>query len=560
MNAPLPSPTAWAAQLNIGRYTLLTELARGGMAELWLANQAGPAGFEKVVVVKKILTSDDDSFLTMFLDEARIASQLSHPNIVQIFELGSYEGSYFIAMEYLHGESIQRILQQSLRSKKPLPFAYSARLIANVADALEHAHTKTTRDGQPLVIVHRDISPQNLLVTYDGVVKVVDFGIAKAAIRDSETQDGVVKGKFGYMPPEQARGEPVDAQSDIFALGAVLFEMLTGQRRVKIQDQLKAFHELTSPQPLQRPRERNPEVPLELDAIVAKAMSKDRADRFGSMRQMQVALEQWLRQQPQACSNADIERYMVELFAENIAQRTAAIDEAIKRASGLNTTAVKARRTLAVRRTSAAIVGGALLLGLIAGGIVALSRVEKGKSPAASAVTTKPAREPTQVTIETDPEGATVSVDEVVRGLSPLTLKGLSVGTHEISTELIGRRDAKQVVRLESEGQQVKIVLPLLPVEVDVPRPSNAVAPVQVTGSGPAPGVWASSKGRLTLDTVPWTRVFMGKQLLGETPLIDITVPSGLKTFRLVNEGKGIDQTIEVQVKPGQLTVKKLSL
>ncbi len=559
MNAPLPPPTAWAAQLNIGRYTLLTELARGGMAELWLANQAGPAGFEKVVVVKKILTSDDDSFLTMFLDEARIASQLSHPNIVQIFELGSYEGSYFIAMEYLHGESIHRILQQSLRSKKPLPYAFSARLIANVADALEHAHTKTTRDGQPMVIVHRDISPQNLLVTYDGVVKVVDFGIAKAAIRDSETQDGVVKGKYGYMPPEQARGEPVDGKSDIFALGAVLFEMLTGQRRVKIQDQLRAYHELTGPKALQTPRDRNAEVPIELDAIVAKAMAKEKADRFGSMREMQVALEDWLRQQPQACSNADIERYMVDLFAENIAQRTAAIDEALKRAAGLNTTAVKARRIRTVRRTSGAIVGGALLLGLLVGGGFALSRVEKAKAPEAARLA-KPSAETTQVTVETDPDGATVSVDDVVKGLSPLTLKGLSVGSHEISTELTGYRDARQDVRLESEGQHVKIVLPLLPIDVEPPRPPVEVAPIQVPVSGVPAGAVASARGRLTLDTVPWTRVFMGKQLLGETPLIDITVPSGLKTFRLVNEGKGIDQTIEVQVKPGQLTVKKLSL
>ncbi len=520
------------------------------MAELWLANQEGPAGFEKVVVVKKILTVDDDSFLTMFLDEARIAAQLSHPNIVQIFELGSHEGSYFIAMEYLHGETIHRILQQSVRLKKPLPYALSARLIANVADGLEHAHTKTTRDGQPLVIVHRDISPQNLIVTYDGVVKVVDFGIAKAAIRNSETQDGVVKGKYGYMPPEQAKGEAVDATSDVFALGAVLFEMLTGQRRVKIQDQLKAYHELTGPEALQTPRERDTQIPIELDAIVAKAMAKDKAKRFGSMREMQVALEKWLRGETHTASNVEVERYMLELFEESIAKRTAMIDGAIKRASGLNTTAVKARRVTVVRRTSFAIVGGALLLGLLVVGAVTLSKADRAKAPVTKEIRAPP--QPTEVIVETDPAGATVEVDGVVKGPSPLTLHGLRVGNHEISTELAGYREARQQVRLESEGQHVKMVLPLVKLELEAPRPSP-VATTQLPVASPP-------KGRLTLDTVPWTRVFLGKQLLGETPLIDITMPSGLKTFRLVNEGKGIDQTIEVQVKAGQLTVKKLSL
>ncbi len=551
MSKPSKTVSAWVSQLSLGRYTLLAELARGGMAELWLANQAGPGGFEKVVVVKKILPTEDDSFLTMFLDEARIAAQLSHPNIVQIFELGSYNGDYFIAMEYLHGESIFRMLQQAQRSQKPVPFAISARLIANVADGLEHAHTKTSRDGQPMTIVHRDISPQNLLVTYDGVVKVVDFGIAKATIRNAATQDGVVKGKFGYMAPEQARGEVVDAQSDVFALGAVLFEMLTGQRRVKIQDQLKAYWELTSATALESPSARCADVPPGLDAIVVKAMAKDKSARFASMRELQVALEGWLRQQPEAVTNVDIEAYMHALFADSIASRTALIDNALKRASGQNDTAVKARARK-TRFAAAAVV--ALVVLIVAG----LSLWPAPQQPAAVVVEKKrevavpvpvPAAAVTQLVIETDPIGAAVTVDGVAQGPSPVTLEGLSLGSHAIETAMVGRRVARQQVSIESEGQHLKIVLPLMPLEVRAETP--------LVTSRPAPTL---SRGRLTLDTVPWTRVYSGKSLLGETPLIGVLVPAGLRTLRLVNVEQGINRSIEVEISAGQTTVKKLNL
>lgn len=545
MNTAHANPKAWVSQRTVGRYTLLAELARGGMAELWLANQAGPGGFEKVVVVKKILPTDDESFLSMFLDEARIAAQLSHPNIVQIFELGSHEGDLFIAMEYVHGESLLKVLQRSVTAGQPVPFAYTALLVADIADGLEHAHTKTSRDGQPLTIVHRDISPQNLIVTYDGLVKVVDFGIATAAIRNTDTQHGVVKGKFGYMAPEQARGEPVDAKTDVFALGTVMFEMLTGRRRVKLQDQLKAYWELMGPQALPTPRDLVPEVPAELDAIVGRAMAKDKEKRFASMREFHAAIVGWLRTESHPVTNADIGRYMHELFADNIAARTALIDNALKHAATLAPLGRPRRETWL--RVSAAVVGLLLVVFLV---VAVLSRTEAPPPVVAPVVVETPAVtveevEPPEVSalvVETDPPGAQVVVDGTHRGVSPLTLLSLGVGPHDISTSMPGRRDAKQTVRIESEGQQLKVVLPL--VEAKVPKSPRSV----------------QAPGRLTLDTIPWTRVFSGKTLLGETPLIDVSVPSGLRRLRLVNEAKRIDQVIEVQIKPGQTTVKKLSL
>src|SRR5579871_1211455 len=208
------------------------------MAEIWLARQAGLRGFEKVVVIKKVSDafSSDPEFVEMFLDEARIAAQLNHPNIVQIYGLGEEQGSYYIAMEYLPGENLAVIMRAGLKAAKPLPLELGVRVLAGAADALAHAHTKIGLDGKPLHVVHRDVSPQNLIVTYDGVLKIVDFGIAKAANRATHTVGNQLKGKMSYLSPEQARSLEVDARSDIFALGIVLFEVATRTRLFSFED------------------------------------------------------------------------------------------------------------------------------------------------------------------------------------------------------------------------------------------------------------------------------------------------------------------------------------
>ena len=211
-------------------YTLVAKLGQGGMAEVYLALAPGPQGFQKLVVVKRLHMNmeDEPMLVAMFLDEARIAARLAHPNVVQTNDVGEHEGSHFIAMEYLEGQPFDRILKHAVRDGERLPMRLAARIIADALDGLHYAHEACDYDGTPLGVVHRDVSPHNLFVTYDGVVKLLDFGIAKATTQVVETRTGLVKGKFAYMAPEQARSAPADRRADVFAMGVVLWESIAG--------------------------------------------------------------------------------------------------------------------------------------------------------------------------------------------------------------------------------------------------------------------------------------------------------------------------------------------
>ncbi|HEY6065072.1 MAG TPA: protein kinase, partial [Thermoanaerobaculia bacterium] len=216
-----------------GQYELLERIASGGMAELFRARRSGVEGFQKIVAIKKILPhiADNDEFITMFADEAKVAAQLNHPNIVHIYDLGKIEsGGYFIAMEYVEGTDLRTILRSGRELELPLPTSLAVYIASKVASALDYAHRRRDARGEELRIVHRDVSPQNILISYEGEIKLCDFGIAKADRKVSRTESGSLKGKLQYMSPEQAWGKPIDHRSDLFSLGAVLHEMLTGER------------------------------------------------------------------------------------------------------------------------------------------------------------------------------------------------------------------------------------------------------------------------------------------------------------------------------------------
>ncbi len=202
--------------VRFGKYLLLERLSIGGMAEVFLAKTFGIEGFAKLVAIKRILPAmaDDADFVQMFIDEAKIAGQLSHPNICQIYELGRIDGAYFIAMDYVRGKDALQLISRFRRLRCRMPLAMAAFIAARACEALDHAHRRADAQGRPLNIIHRDVSPQNILVSYAGEVKLIDFGIAKAVSRSAHTQAGVLKGKFGYMSPEQVRGEPLDRRSD----------------------------------------------------------------------------------------------------------------------------------------------------------------------------------------------------------------------------------------------------------------------------------------------------------------------------------------------------------
>ncbi|MEL6184985.1 MAG: serine/threonine-protein kinase [Myxococcota bacterium] len=305
-----------------GPYTLVKKLATGGMAEIWLARQRGAHDFAKFLAVKKILAhlAEQPAFVNMFMDEARTCSQLSHPNIVHIHDFGRAEGTYFIAMEYIAGENLAAIAWRGVKRGRPFPPALAAKVVADASKALHYAHTLRGDDGRPLSIVHRDVSPQNLLVTYEGEVKVVDFGIAKANSRTEHTKTGMLKGKFSYMSPEQCVGAPVDHRSDIFALGILLYELCTGKRLFKHESELMILEMITKRQVV-APSEVSPNISPDLERIILKALQKDPNARFQSAQAMQLALEDHLRRHPHPINDAAISEYMRTLFADRIEEK-----------------------------------------------------------------------------------------------------------------------------------------------------------------------------------------------------------------------------------------------
>ena len=251
----------------------------------------------------------------MFLDESRLAAQLSHPNVVQVFDFGESDDSYFLAMEYLSGEDCSTILRSLREQRRVMPAQITAVIGSLACEGLHYAHTLPGETGEPLGIVHRDISPSNLMVTYQGAVKVLDFGIAKAQGKIVKTEAGMVKGKFMYMSPEQARGREVDKRSDVFALGAVLYEMVTGVRVFQRDNQLAMLLAVTE-EPIKPPQELQPDVPDELQAIIMRALERDVDRRFPSAQAMREAIDDFLADRTYAPSHVQLRQFLVHLFGD----------------------------------------------------------------------------------------------------------------------------------------------------------------------------------------------------------------------------------------------------
>jgi serine/threonine protein kinase len=299
-----------------GKYQLFASLGRGGMADVFLSVARGQMGFNKLAVIKRLrqALAEEPAFRNMFLDEARLAARLSHPNIVHTYEVGEQNGVYFIAMEYLEGQSLNKVLKEALRRKEGIEPELGARIIADALGGLAYAHGLGDYDGRPLGIIHRDVSPHNIFVTYDGHTKLVDFGIAKAALSSTETEVGVLKGKVAYMSPEQAMGGRIDQRADLFAMGIVLWELLARQRLMTGESAANTLHKLMN-EPIPRVSAAMPGIDPELEAIVGKALEKDPQYRWQSAAEMRDALEAWLRSNPRPARQEEVGRKMLYLFS-----------------------------------------------------------------------------------------------------------------------------------------------------------------------------------------------------------------------------------------------------
>ncbi|HVE85443.1 MAG TPA: serine/threonine-protein kinase, partial [Myxococcales bacterium] len=493
--------------VRFGKYVLLKRIATGGMAELFLARQVGAGGFEKLVVVKRILEhlSTDKDFVGMFLNEGRLASSLNHPNIVQVYDLGQEAGRYFMAMEFVAGHDLYNVARQAALHSAPLPPEIAARILVGACAGLHHAHTKKNLQGQPLNIVHRDVSPANILVSYEGEVKVTDVGIAKAEAQSVHTRTGVVKGKFSYMSPEQIRSEPLDARSDVFALGVTLHETLTARRLFKRDSELAVMHDILQ-MPVPPPSSSRPGLPRALDAICARALEKDRDRRYPSAQHMQKDLEAFLAVSSASAESAEVSAFMLQRFSEEhaayrklLAQlatadpdqlalfleehselaRNSRLDDSgpgqgaekateISQPSQPSFSGVEA--VAPGRRSRGAFIAAAVLLLAVAGAAVAALALRPPPPPAAPATGS--------VQVDTEPAGARILLDGAPTGLvSPATLSQVALGReHKLRLEKEGFFPKEVSVWLTEQIAYRSTSVSLLPVPPPAP-PVEAVAP-----------------------------------------------------------------------------------
>ncbi|MBA3463285.1 MAG: serine/threonine protein kinase, partial [Deltaproteobacteria bacterium] len=301
----------------LGRYEIVQHLAQGGMADVLLGRTVGIEGFERHVVIKRIHAEQarDNRYVTMFLDEARLAATLHHANIVQVNDIGQENGEYFFAMEYVLGEDVRKILGRAAQIGSRVPLEHVMTIVIGAAAGLHHAHEQIRADGTSLGIVHRDVSPANILVGLDGAVKVVDFGIAKASHQSARTQSGVLKGKVAYMSPEQCNNDLVDRRSDVYSLGIVLYELLTTQPLFQCDNDFLTMSAIVH-QDVKPPSTIEPSIPPELDAIVVKALARRMRDRYATTDELRRALEDYTSAAGVRTSTTALADYMKTTFGQ----------------------------------------------------------------------------------------------------------------------------------------------------------------------------------------------------------------------------------------------------
>lgn len=537
----------------IGKYEILTQLTLGGMAELFLAFTAGPGGFRKYVVVKRILpdVKADDQFVTMFLDEARLTAALSHPNIAQVFDLGEEEDGLYLAMEFISGQNLNQVAGACRRAQRPLPVGFSCSVARDVLSALHYAHTFTDPTGHSQSIIHRDVAQKNVMVTYDGVTKLLDFGIAKAKGKIGRTNVGMVKGTTGYMSPEQVRGEEIDGRSDVFSAGVMLHEMLTGRRLFSAETELEEM-QLILEKKVPRIEDVNPLLSEELGNVVSKALERERAQRWSSAREMAKALEKATHKV--LFDQEQVAAFMRELFAERMAATRTLLESAGAPDSVLAHAAVtqlKIKGDEDIAFESATPVR---------------PRAEQKEPPKRD---TNPDLQPpshvsaaAQLSTEQEKQGRWGTV------LALLLAVMIVAGGYGVYRFVFSLPPAPE--DLVAQNLSANTPLPAWndPRVKPFPEPGQAQPPqmqpetveeeVEVEPLR-EPKRRKAAEGALTLVTNPESTVLRGKKVVGKTPLFNQAMPAGTHLLRL----KGPDGRVHVlsaPIKAGETTAFRLKL
>jgi len=562
--------------MQLGKYQLVSKLATGGMAEVYLARAAGPAGFEKTLVLKRILPhlAEDSQFVEMFLAEARLAAQLDHPNVVQIFDFGEEEGTWYLAMEYVDGVNLRVLARKAGAAGLELPPGHCARIIASACEGLAYAHERTDpATGASLGLIHRDISPDNILLSRQGAVKVVDFGIAKAAGQEHQTRTGVLKGKLAYMPPEQLQAHPVDLRVDVYALGVVLYELLTGQKPFEAHTEASIMQAILF-EPLIPVSERRLELPPELVRIVDRALAKTREERYPDCRSFQADLERYLVSTGEPVGPWQLAQLVKQVEEAPRLKETPVSSSrprssprkpmpeptAAPRPPGQDVTHLQAaNETLAAPmpdRSRAGILGagvGIAVLLLLGAGALLL----REQSPAP--VVTSPARQAPPVAeaapvVEAPPVVEAAPVEEVppVAEAQEVVALAARVEAAEGEAEASGAEPATEPVA-EAEAPA--------PAEPPAPKPATRTTKRRVSRDRTKVAASSQAKtGTVAFRIRPYATVVLGGRKLGQTPLAPVELPAGRYTVKLINQDLEKEVSRSIEVRAGEQTLLKHNL
>lgn len=502
-----------------GRYDILGQLAVGGMAEIYLARETSSDGnVTRLVVIKRIReqSGTDDEFVSMFINEARLAMYLRHPNICYLYEYGRVGEDHFLAIEYIDGQTFRKLLGRAASKERPVPKNITVKIVAHIAGALHHAHRATDHNNQPLKIVHRDVSPHNIMLGYDGVVKLLDFGVAKAATQTTLTRAGIVRGKFAYMSPQQCLGEPLDGRSDLFSLGTVLFESLTGRRLFRRDNQFDTMRAIVE-EPIPSIRAVDPSVPPELERIVERALQKNPDERYQTGADFQQALEAYLATTGEVVADDSISSFMHTMFADEV-KRGPDLSDDFELAGELRSDSPSRWRGVGKW------IGVVFLLGLLGAGAYLsrdwLATIDLGFSAVSADAGT--------LAVYAAP-GAEVFVDDNSYGEGEVTVENLKPGTHRLRVVKDGYRT--WVGEIEVHAKQIATIQP--PLVREAPRATLRIAAPE--------GAWVTINGH---------RVSEGGAVSRELRAGRYRISVGRDGFRTWTEESTLEEEATVDVTP----------
>lgn len=558
----------------LGKYQLIRKLAVGGMAEVYLAKAAGPMGFEKTLVLKRILPSlaADPRFVELFLAEAKLAARLNHPHIAQIFDLGEAEGSFFIAMEYVDGPNLRSLIRRSVERASPLPVGFCAKIVSYACEALAYAHDFVDpQTGMPLSLIHRDLSPDNVLLSRNGAVKVVDFGIAKAGGQEHQTQVGLLRGKISYMPPEQIQGKEIDRRADIYALGVVLYELITGCKPFDARTEVTITQAILYEQVIPVAARRS-DIADAIGRILQRALAKDPDARYRTCRQFQAELERFIVGSGESVGPYELAKLVARLSSPAIAftERPTPKDGVPVFAAPISATpsnpsvrfagpgssmgggAASSRPTKrsAAHRAAAlvGIVAGTLLV-IMGGGYVVFQtqgqeEPQRGPGIRAFASRSRAARQgfphmETTAELAAQPQSS-------LEGLASLEVESVPPGQVRVNGKLLGSSPLK--IHDQRPGEvRVEVFNPTLGFSKEqvfrVAAGENGTRRIEV------------SRAELEIRVLPYATVLLDGQMLGRTPLPPMQVYEGKHRVLLVNRELGKEISVDYTVKPGQLNL-----